>query len=318
MLNNFDKFGFIALLEPFQQVRTINRYRRRLSAPEAFHNTNGKIWLFVNNGLNATLISNSDQQLSLMVQNLGMDFKFTVTIVYAKISCVCVCVCDKENRMNLWDNLYSLSSSMTKPWIVIGDFNVVLNGEEKIWCIPVTAAYIEDLQNCTESFDLSQISFKGSPFTWCNGKAGDNCIFERLDRILQNAKLHNLFSHTEVEHLPRIGSDHAPMLLFCDNKVRKPFKFLMFWAEHKSFMDVVQKNWDLVYFDNPFVDFKRKSKLCGAKKPFENRAVMQKERTEYTTYLRLEEMYWQQKVGHDWFKSGDRNIRFFHSLVKEG
>src|SRR5688572_29937996 len=82
MLHNFHKFGFIALLEPFQQVATINRYKRRLKAPEAFHNTNGQIWVFVNNGFNATVISNSNQQLSLKLHNLDMDLEFTVTIVY--------------------------------------------------------------------------------------------------------------------------------------------------------------------------------------------------------------------------------------------
>ncbi|KAH0695094.1 hypothetical protein KY290_021279 [Solanum tuberosum] len=104
-----------------------------------------------------------------------MDLKFTVTIFYAK--------CDKEQRRNLWVNLYSLSTGMTTPWIVGADFNVVLNGEEKIGGLPVTAADIEDFRNCIESSDLSQISFKGCPFTWWNGRAGDDCIFERLDRI---------------------------------------------------------------------------------------------------------------------------------------
>jgi len=147
--------------------------------------------------------------------------------------------------MDLWDSLYSISCGMTTPWIVGGDFNAVLNGEEKIGGIPVTAADVEDFQTCIGSSDLSQISFKGSPFTWWNGRAGEDCIFERLDRIFQNTKFQRLFSQSEVEHLPRTGSDHAPLLLCCENKVnkvRKSFKFLKFWVEHKFFLDVVKKN----------------------------------------------------------------------------
>lgn len=48
----------------------------------------------------------------------------------------------------------------------------------------------------------------------------------------------------------------------------------------------------------------------------ENRVVMQKNKTEYTRYLNLEESYWQQKVVYDWFVDGDRNTKFFHSMVK--
>lgn len=151
MLNNFHKFGFIVLLEPFQQVRNINSYKRRLRATEVFHNTNGKIWMFISNGFNATVISNIDQQISLILNNHGLDIKFSVTIVYAKG--------DKELRMDLWDSLYSISCGMTTPWIVGGDFNAVLNGEEKIGGIPVTAADVEDFQTCIGSSDLSQISF---------------------------------------------------------------------------------------------------------------------------------------------------------------
>lgn len=43
---------------------------------------------------------------------------------------------------------------------------------------------------------------------------------------------------------------------------------------------------------------------------------MQKAVAEYNQYLHLEELYWQKKVGYDWFENGDRNTRFFHSLVK--
>lgn len=64
------------------------------------------------------------------------------------------------------------------------------------------------------------MQFKGSPFTRWNGRAGNDCIFERLDRILIKTDMQSKFSHSEVDHLPRTGSDHAPLLLTCE-KVSK-------------------------------------------------------------------------------------------------
>lgn len=75
----------------------------------------------------------------------------------------------------------------------------------------------EDFKTCIESFDLVEVHYKGSPFTWWNGRVGDDCIFERLDRILINSNFQELHSHIEVEHLSRNSLDHAPLLLNCEN-----------------------------------------------------------------------------------------------------
>uniref|UniRef100_M1DHQ7 AP endonuclease/reverse transcriptase n=1 Tax=Solanum tuberosum TaxID=4113 RepID=M1DHQ7_SOLTU len=220
---------------------------------EGAHNSNGKIWIFSNQGYEVTVESSSEQQLTVLLQNQPLSLSFYVTIVYAK--------CDSIQRLELWDELFSIANRMDKPWIIGGDFNVVLNSEEKIGGLPVRDADCEDFKTCIESCDLAQVKFKGSPFTWWNGRDGNDCIFERLDRILTNLKFQNSFSHSEVDHLPRTGSDHAPMLLTCDDRCiihRKPFKFLNFWTEHESFKEVIRLNWDTSISENTFLYFKRK------------------------------------------------------------
>lgn len=49
----------------------------------------------------------------------------------------------------------------------------------------------------------------------------------------------------------------------------------------------------------------------------ENREILHKVQDEYKKYLHFEEVFWQQKVGYEWFENGDRNTRFFHSIVKD-
>ncbi|KAH0661241.1 hypothetical protein KY284_026172 [Solanum tuberosum] len=148
------------------------------------------------------------------------------------------------------------------------------------------------------------------------------------------------FNHTEVEHLPRTGSDHAPMLLQCEvteDIHRKPFRFLKFWTENDSFKEIVRQNWSSGDSQNPFQDFKEnikkvksaltkwsrdtygdifkqliitedivkiKEKLFDEVPTTENREVLQRAQAEHKRYLHFEEIFWQQKAGYDWFENG--------------
>lgn len=58
----------------------------------------------------------------------------------------------------------SISNGNVSPWLVGGDFNVVLNKEEKIGGV-VTASDVEDFHDCIETCELFQVQHKGIPFT---------------------------------------------------------------------------------------------------------------------------------------------------------
>lgn len=64
MLHKFQKFSFIALLEPFQHRRTINKYKNRIQMSLVLHNYLGKIWFFVNHGFIVNIITDTEQQIS--------------------------------------------------------------------------------------------------------------------------------------------------------------------------------------------------------------------------------------------------------------
>lgn len=54
---------------------------------------------------------------------------------------------------------------------------MVLNAEEKIGGLAINQANFEDFENSIEVCDLYEINYKGSPFTWWNGRDGNDCIF---------------------------------------------------------------------------------------------------------------------------------------------
>ena len=74
--------------------------------------------------------------------------------------------CDHLEKINLWDSLYSLADHMDLPWLVGGDFNVIMNEDEKIGGLPVFPDEYEDFTFCINSCELFDINYKGSLFTW--------------------------------------------------------------------------------------------------------------------------------------------------------
>ncbi|WMV41297.1 hypothetical protein MTR67_034682 [Solanum verrucosum] len=162
----------------------------------------------------------------------------------------------------------------------------------------------------------------------------------------------DLFPSSEVQHLIRQGSDHAPLHMICNSEEEpaiRPFRFLNFWSKHKQFKKIVVDNWRVDFTGTSFIEFhvkikKVKKALAEWSKdvfgnifqqiatiedvikvkeaqleiqPSEsNRTELSKVEAELKKYLTLEEDFWRQKAGMKWFSDGDRNTKFFHSYVR--
>lgn len=85
------------------------------------------------------------QHITIKVQDTILNKDFFVTLVYAK--------CDGVQRRALWEDIYQLHNSMSLPWIIGGDFNVVLNAEEKLGGLVVQPADVDDFSNCIGDCD---------------------------------------------------------------------------------------------------------------------------------------------------------------------
>ncbi|KAI0488458.1 hypothetical protein KFK09_028290 [Dendrobium nobile] len=97
------------------------------------------------------------------------------------------------------------------------------------------------------SNDLHVLGFVGPRLTWSNNKKGADRIMERLDRMMVNTISVNHNQHLVVKHLPRIASDHCPILLNTldsSSKVNKSLKFEDVWASYPASYAMVEKAWN--------------------------------------------------------------------------
>ncbi|XP_016457905.2 uncharacterized protein LOC107781683 [Nicotiana tabacum] len=248
-------FEFIGIFEPMQQSHKIERYRARIGLAQAVVNVSNKIWAFIDEIFEVTILYNMTQQLTLRLMHSETHVELILTLVYAK--------CDHTERIELWDTLYAMTSDMTVPWLVGGDFNVIWDEEEKYGGLLVSLIEVDDFRHCINTCNLTDLGFKGNIFTWWNGRSEEDCIFKRLDRCFGNNELQQTFPGLEITHLSKIGSDHCLMLLKCDIEtppIKKSFRFLNFWTKHKDFKDVVKENWNADFSANPFCIFNYKLK----------------------------------------------------------
>ncbi|XP_060200489.1 uncharacterized protein LOC132628743 [Lycium barbarum] len=66
-----------------------------------------------------------------------------------------------KEREELWEDMVALENQQDLPWIIGGDFNVIVSDEEKQGGHPI------------------DVGLTGSKFTWWNGRTEDDCIFKR-------------------------------------------------------------------------------------------------------------------------------------------
>ncbi|KAK6773984.1 hypothetical protein RDI58_029223 [Solanum bulbocastanum] len=112
-------YSYIALMEPFQGPYDLDKYKSRLGMDKAMANYSSKIWVFWNADWEAEVISDSYQQISIKFKHGRLQRDFVILAVNAK--------CCALERLELWENLEYVAEGINHPWLVGGDFNVILD-----------------------------------------------------------------------------------------------------------------------------------------------------------------------------------------------
>lgn len=116
-------------------------------------------------------------------------------------------------RKLLWDNLAHVAALHNLPWVIAGDFNEVLMGEDKFGGQPVNVNRAIRFQECLDKCKMIDIGFSSPRYTWLNLRPLTGLIQERIDRVFINSSWIALYSEAVVKHLKRAHSDHSPIIL---------------------------------------------------------------------------------------------------------
>ncbi|GKD43290.1 ribonuclease H-like domain-containing protein [Tanacetum coccineum] len=180
--------------------------------------------------ISASLLAQSDQVMHLSVRSLLDDKLMYVSVIYKEIS--------PKTRAKLWRNLCDhMSIAGNEPWVLLGDFNVILKSNENSNGLNVRSEGTQDFRECFDCLGIVDINISGLFYTWIqkmkNPKLG---VSKKLDRIMGNSQFINSFPASFTTFMPYLSSDHCPCVLTLPDlpsRKPRPFRFMNFLADKK-------------------------------------------------------------------------------------
>lgn len=348
LLRQFD-IMLLVILEPKARHTELARFAYSMGFPSWMHGgtINRHVWILWKPILAVEPLWITEQAITTRL-TLPNSVSMVVTFVYAS--------CLKRIRVQLWEHLDQVSARVTQNndlWMISGDLNIIAHTQEKQGGRDPDLGAIHDFQDCVMRNGLFDAGYVGDPFTWCNNRKGRERIWQRIDRTLYNLQVQTSFPSASVTHLPRISSDHSPLLIRLEQVLPKSssgFIFQRMWVDHPDFSSLVANDWSSPVTGSPGMVLHKK--LARLKKTlthwnwnsFGNLFVRKREvqadiqklesqlqqgwadsvHQEWESRSRelVQIEAWENemlcnKARLDWARDGDRNSKYFHAVIRE-
>ncbi|XP_062014434.1 uncharacterized protein LOC133730954 [Rosa rugosa] len=151
----------------------------------------------------------------------------------------------ENEKVAFWRLMYQRFVIHSIPWLVIGDFNEILDCSEKWggdcpsqWRLKLFHEFVSGRQ-------LRDLHYNGPEFTWFAIRHGRVFMKERLDRALGNLAWCSDQSRTQVFHLPKIALIQQNWVLGSDTQA------MSVWKSNLSGCSRALKSWSRKTFSNP-------------------------------------------------------------------
>ncbi|XP_019431829.1 PREDICTED: uncharacterized protein LOC109338932 [Lupinus angustifolius] len=301
------------------------------------------LWGLCSVDLFPVVLDSSDQHFSF---SLCLDNNtFNVAVDYAHTTYI--------RRRDLWSQAASNLLSFPGPWCIIGDFNSITGAHESSSRFLPNPTACSDFVNFIQSSNLINLPTRGAQFTWTNKRREAARTDKRLDRSFCNEDWLLLWNNVFCCTLPRLSSDHHPLLFQSDsnrNSHVSAFKFQKMWLENLDCRRIVLEAWHTEFIGCPMMILSKKLKLLKKdlriwnKSSFgnihhavsialqslesiqnevnldcDNEDLLAQEnlaQKQLLNALNLEEIFWKDKARVNWHTHGDRNTSYFHKLTR--
>ena len=256
---------------------------------------------------------------------------------------------EEYNKKNTWKLIEELGSSIGNKWVCFGDLNDIISSNEKMGGNTRNPNQLMLGRNTLDNCRLIDLGFEGHPFTWTNKRELEENIQCRLDRAVATEEFISRFSPIRVLHLPRYGSDHAPILIDLESvflrgrkKKTRIFRFEEAWTREANSEEIICNTWTggsnnlsgriqgMKHLNSSFEhlnmssvrnEIKRLEKLLSDSNLWSSShddllrfKTLERQLDEH---LKIEETMWRQRSRAMWLMEGDKNTKFFHGKANQ-
>ncbi|XP_074288423.1 uncharacterized protein LOC141613582 [Silene latifolia] len=212
-----------------------------VSTNTAYH-SGGRIWVVWKPHLyDVSFLDYDAQYIHMRIADKSTGKSFFYTVIYAFNGI--------NDMVPLWISLKRMSTQVSGPWLVGGDFNCVLQAKERLGG-SFNMAEAEPFQQCLEDCEVMDIQATGSFYTWNNKQPVETRVYSRLDRALVNQHWTDQFPTVYANFLPEGHFDHNPCLIgLADSGQHRnmPFKYFNMWSLSPDFHNCVSISWQYRY-----------------------------------------------------------------------
>ena len=301
----------------------------------------GLLLLWDNRVLENLEVERGGYSISIRFRNCADGFSWIFSGVYGPVI--------SSEKEDFWEELSAIRGLWGDPWCLGGDFNAVRFPEERRNSLRLTTE-MRRFSKVLGELGLKDLPLVGGPFTWIGGL--NSQAASRLDRFLFSDQWEDHFSAITQAALPRLISDHSPIVLQAGgfSSGKSPFRFENMWLKIDGFQDLVRSWWN-GYSVEGYSSHCIAEKLKALKKDLKNwnkevignvslnraEAFSRLQRWEtrendspliaseveaknlaledYKKWALLEETSRRQKSKEIWLREGDKNTKYFHKMA---